>query len=151
VKKILPLVLGILACLVAYTLFGSVSLIAVALLYALTLWILFFSNKTVGLFFLIGLTVGQELFAQGRFGFAAVLALLIFMLHHFFGERLRFTSAHARYIAALAATFILYSVDFYPLGHLVSILETLAFLLPICLGLSYIGTSFNRSSTYELL
>ena len=102
-SRFLGVILGFIATFLVYTLFANFASLAMAALYALALYFLFYAKPHIwGWPFYLGITAGAELLGSARFGVATIFAYGTFILLMLFKERLRFTSLELRFSTALA-------------------------------------------------
>lgn len=136
----------------AHTLFGSISFLSLAFLYAYALYLLFFTapaNRPA--LFLAGITAGEELSGGAHFGLASSLAAIMLILHAVFALRLRFTSLYLRYIVALLLNLTAFAFILFPAHGWQGRMGTAGLLFPfLCLG-SYLLSSLRQPEAYELL
>lgn len=136
---------GFLLSLISLTLFGSLSYYALGSVYALCLYLLFFSKHSDGFSALFGVTLGLELFGTSRFGITTTLALLIVIFYSFLGERLRFTSRFFRYIVALLMTFLCFNLLVFSPSGFISRLVPFFILSLFAILVSYLFSYRNHS------
>ena len=150
-KQILAFFLGCVLTLLAVTLFGSLTYVGIAALYAFILYRLFFADDfRLAEILLISSAITLELLGTARFGMASLLALIIWLLHYIFAQRLRFTSLYARYIVALLLLFFIDALLIAPasLGHRLLAFALLS--LPVMAITLYASTA-KATPHYELL
>ena len=151
-KYIIPTLLGIFLVIVAYSLFGSSAFLALACIYTLSLFLLFFIKSfPFSHSFLIGITLAEELFGGQHMGLATLLALIILLIHQLFAEQMRLTSLYIRFLAAnicllFSFTLLLFSVSgfFHRIGLLVLPFFILSFI-------SYFLSALSSPPTQEIL
>lgn len=144
-------ILGLISCLLAFTLFSPFTFFALAGLYALSLYLLFYSTPLRAYPFLCGLTLGTELFGTAHLGQATLLALCSIFLHYLFGQQLRFTSIFSRYIVALLITFLIYTLLLFSWQTFFSRLIPLSlFYIATCV-ITYLTSHYNETQTDEFI
>lgn len=144
---------GFLAGLLAHTLFGNFAFISLALLYGVSLYLLFFipSPHTKTSYFLLGLTVYLELFTGRRLGLASLLALSFLVLQNTLGQRLRLTSLYAHYLAALSLGFLAYNLLLFPSRDFFSRLTPLLFAWSFTALTAYFFSTRQEEKSYNLI
>jgi hypothetical protein len=144
-------ILGFFLSLLSKSFLGETQFIALAFLYVLSLFLLFFVTCKNTLSFLWGVTILQELLGNSHFGLAAALAIIIMFLHYLFAERLRFTDPYILFSVATALTLLAYiSILFNPANFLFR-LANIGIIYPILIIL-FFPVSLNRpKNSYEFI
>ncbi|MBU6389439.1 hypothetical protein KGQ71_02885 [Patescibacteria group bacterium] len=144
-------ILGFLAGFLSFTLFNALTFLALAAVYALSLYLIFFSiTPRLPTFFLIGFTISVETLSTIKLGQAGFLAVFIYLVYYIFQQRLRFTSLFVRYIVALFLAMVGYELFLFPFSFAAERLLILLIAYPVFCLISYFASHFRQSKDYEL-
>lgn len=150
-KALFLFLAGFISALFALTALGSTSFVGVAILFSVLLYLLFYTDHSTAIIFLIGSTVGLELLGNQHFGIASGLALIAWGLHYIFADQLRFTSLYARYIVALLLMLTAYNLLFFSLAGFFHRLVILAIVAVVVTLVGLYRASTEPGPAYELI